>query len=101
MSPPSAPNPERSSNAAIWLVCGGVALATLSWFLGVGAVMALALSGQEDPHTIIAAAFGAIGVMMLGALGVLLTIIGGVWMFAQVIADQRGGEEKRYRDVER
>lgn len=101
MSPPNAPNPERSSNAAIWLVCGGIGLAILSWFLGVGAVMALALSGQEDSHVIIGAAFGAIGVMLLGALGVLLTIVGGIWMFAQVIADQRGGDEARYRNVER
>jgi hypothetical protein len=101
MSPPNAPNPERSSNVAIWLVCGGIGLAILSWFLGVGAIMALALSGQEDPHVIIGAAFGAIGVLLLGALGVLLTIIGGIWMLAQVIADQRGGEESRYRDVER
>lgn len=98
---PEAPNPERSSNAAIWLVCGGVALGTLSWFLGVGAIMALALSGQSEPHVVVAAAFGAIGVMSLGALGVLLTIIGGIWMFAQVIADQRGGDEARYRNVER
>lgn len=101
MSPPNAPNPERSSNVAIWLVCGGIGLAILSWFLGVGAVMALALSGQEDSQVIIGAAFGAIGVMLLGALGVLLTIIGGIWMFAQVIADQRGGDEARYRNIER
>ena len=101
MSPPNAPNPERSSNAAIWLVCGGIGLATLSWFLGVGASMALALSGQSEPHVVVGAAFGAIGVMLLGTLGVLLVLIGGIWMLAQVIADQRGGDEARYRNVER
>lgn len=101
MSPPNAPNPERSSNAAIWLVCGGIGLVTLSWFLGVGAIMALAFSGQENPHVVVGAVMGAMGVMVLGGLGVLLVLAGGIWMLVQVIADQRGGEEARYRNVER
>ena len=36
------------------------------------------------------------------AVGLLLMLIGGVWMIGQVIADQSSGaDEKRYRDIER
>ena len=101
MNPPDAPNPERKSDAAILCFCIGGGLCALSWFLGVGGVLAAAFSGND-------AAVAAGGVGMLIALplatiaGLILMTVGGVWMLGRVIADQTGGaEEKRYRDVER
>jgi hypothetical protein len=101
MSPPETPNPERRSTGAIACFAVGAALTVLGWFLGVGGVMTTALSGG-DAGLITGGIGMVIGLMMATALGIVLMLIGGVWMFAQVVADQRGEpSEKRYRDVER
>jgi len=42
-----------------------------------------------------------IGIVLLGIVGFILTLVGGVWMVLRVIADQTGDNEKRYRDVNR
>jgi hypothetical protein len=102
MSPPPAPNPENRSNGPLICLGAGGALLTLSWFLGIGGVMATAASGG-DP-AMVAGGVGAMISLALGSLlGVLLVAIGGVWMFAQVVADSREGADKeRYtRDVQR
>lgn len=101
MSPSEPPNPEARSNGAILCIGIGGGMLVLSWLLGVGGVLATAAAGG-DP----AAAAG--GIAMLIALplaavsGLVLVLIGGIWMFARVVADQRGeSSEKRYRDVQR
>lgn len=101
MSQPEGANPERRSNGALVCFCAGMALAGLGWFFGVGAVIGATLSGG-DPALVVGGVLAAIGLTLLAGMGFLLMLIGGVWMFAQVIADQRGeASEKRYRDVER
>ena len=101
MSPPNAPNPERRSNAAMICFCLGAGLCILAYMLGIGAVLGAAISGG-DPAVVVGSLFAAFGIAMLGLLGIILALVGGVWMIAQVVADQSGGaEEKRYRDVER
>jgi len=101
MSPPDAPNPERRSNGAMICFCLGIGLCILAYMLGIGAVLGAAISGG-DPAIVVGSLFAAFGIAMLGLLGVILSLVGGVWMIAQVVADQSGGaEEKRYRDVER
>ena len=99
MSPPETPNPERKSDAAILCLCIGGGLAALAWFLGIGGVLATALSGG-DP--VLAA--GGIGMLialpLTACVGFLLMAVGAVWMFARVVADQT--KPDRYsRDVER
>lgn len=101
MKPSDVPNPERRSNGAMLLFCAGAGACVLAYFLGIGAVIGVALSGG-DPAVVVGGVFGAIGLAILTVLGFVAAIIGGVWMILQVIADQSGGaEEKRYRDVER
>jgi hypothetical protein len=101
MSPPEGPNPERRSTGAIWCFGAGAALTSLAWVFGVGGVMTAAMSGG-DPAAL---AGGIAMIVMLGLttlVGVVLMVIGGVWMLAQVVADQRGEpSEQRYRDIER
>ena len=101
MTEPDKPNPETRSNAALLCFAIGAILCVLAWFLGIGGVLATAMSGG-DP----AAMAGGVGMLIALPLtmiaGMILVVIGGVWMFARVVADQRGGEEeKRYRDVQR
>lgn len=102
MSPSEPPrNPEHRSTNALLCFCIGAALAFLSWFLGVGTVMAAAFSGG-NPAVVVGSMISAIGLVVMTLIGVLLMGVGAVWMFIQVIADQRGeASEKRYRDVER
>lgn len=101
MSPSDAPNPERRSNNALLCFCIGVGLCALAYFLGIGAVIGAAFSGN-DPALVIGSLLGAVALASAGVIGFLMIAIGSIWMLAQVIADQRGGaEEKRYRDVER
>jgi hypothetical protein len=101
MSQPEGLNPERRSTGAIICFCAGMGAAALAWFLGVGAVMGAALAGG-DPALVVGGVFAAIALTLLGGLGFVLMLVGGVWMFVQVIADQRGeASEKRYRNVER
>jgi hypothetical protein len=95
------PNPEQRSDGALLCFAIGAGLVILSWFLGIGGVLTTALSGG-DP----AAVAGGIGMLIALPLtaiaGVILAIIGGVWMFARVVADSRDdGDEKRYRDIQR
>ena len=101
MSPPEGPNPEHRSNNAILCFCIGAGLAALAWFMGVGSVMAAALSGG-DPGLVVGGAIAAIGLVLASIAGGVLMLIGTIWMVIQVIADQTGEKsEKRYRDVER
>lgn len=101
MSPPNAPNPEHRSNAAMICFCLGAGLCILAYMLGIGAIFGAAISGG-DPALVVGSIFAAFGIAMLGLLGVILSLVGGIWMIVQVLADQGGNaEEKRYRDVER
>jgi len=94
-------NPEHRSSSPMILFCTGAGLCTLAYFLGVGAVIGAAFTGG-DPAIVVGGLLAAIGLGLSVVVGILLMIIGGVWMIGQVIADQSGGaEEKRYRDVER
>jgi hypothetical protein len=102
MSPPEPPrNPEHRSNNAILCFCLGVGLLVLTWFLGVGGVIAAALTGG-DPAIVVGGIIATLGLVLLSMSGFVLMLVGGVWMVIRVIADQRGeASEKRYRDVER
>lgn len=83
------------------LFCTGAGLCALAYFLGVGAIIGAAFTGG-DPAIVAGGLFAAIGIGLSLIVGFILMLIGGIWMIAQVIADQSGGaEEKRYRDVER
>jgi hypothetical protein len=102
MSPPEPQhNPERRTTNAILCFCIGAGLAGGAWFLGVGTVIGAALSGG-NPAMIVGSAMAAIALVLAGIAGGALMLVGTVWMFIQVIADQTGEKsEKRYRDVER
>jgi hypothetical protein len=102
MSPPDSPhNPERRTTNALLCFCIGAGLCFLAWFLGVGTVMGAALSGG-NAAMLVGGAFAAIALVLASVAGGALMLIGSIWMFIQVIADQRGeASEKRYRDVER
>jgi hypothetical protein len=64
-------------------------------------VIGAALSGG-NPAMIVGSAMAAIALVLAGIAGGALMLVGTVWMFIQVIADQTGEKsEKRYRDVER
>lgn len=94
-------NPEHRSTNAILCFSIGAGLCALAYFLGVGAVIGAAFSGG-NPAMVVGGVFAAIGLGFSAIAGVLLMIIGGVWMIVQVIADQSSdASEKRYRDVER
>ena len=83
------------------LFCAGVGLCTLAYFLGVGAIIGAAFTGG-NPAIVAGGIVAAIGLSLAVVVGVVLMLVGGVWMIGQVLADQSGGaEEKRYRDVER
>lgn len=101
MSRSEGPNPERRTTNAILCFCVGAVLAGIGWFLGVGTVIATALSGG-DPAAIVGGAVAAIGLVLASVAGGVLMLIGTIWMLIQVIADQTGEKsEQRYRDVER
>lgn len=83
------------------LFCTGAGLCTLAYFLGVGAIIGAAISGG-NPAMVAGGVLAAIALSLAVVVGVVLMLVGGVWMIGQVLADQSGGaEEKRYRDVER
>jgi hypothetical protein len=100
MSQPNPANPERHSNGALICFCVGAGLEVLAWFLGVGAVITAALAGG-NPAIVVGGILAAAALSALATLGFVLMVVGGVWMLIQVIADQRGNDEARYRDVER
>jgi len=94
-----APNPERRSDAALICFCAGIALVALSWFFGMGGVLAGAISGSAPIAA--AGAFSGILVLILGAVaGGVLTLVGAIWLVVRVIADQRESD-KYSREVER
>jgi hypothetical protein len=96
-----APNPERRADAAILCFCIGAGLLGLSWFLGVGNVIALALSGGA-PAMLVGGLVSAIVLALAAGSGGLLMLVGAIWMFVRVIADSREESAKdRYRDVQR
>lgn len=95
------PNPEQRSNGALLCFAIGAGLVILSWLLGIGGVLTTALSGG-DPAAIAGGIGMLIALPLTAIAGIILAIVGGVWMLARVIADSRDdGEEKRYRDVQR
>lgn len=97
----SQPNPERRSTGAVICFCAGVFMGGAAWLLGVGAVIGAALSGG-NPAIVVGSVFAAVALSLLATLSFVLMLIGGIWMFIQVVADQSGNaEEQRYRDVER
>lgn len=102
MSQPEAPNPERRSDAALLCLMMGLGLLGLSWFLGFGAALAFAFSGGS-PGAFAGGLGALVGLFLAFGSGVVLSLIGGVWLIARVIADQREEHDKeRYsRDVER
>lgn len=100
MPQPEGRNPEHRSSSPMILFCTGAGLCTLAYFLGVGAIMGAAFTGG-DPAVVAGGLLAAISLALAVVVGVVLMLIGGVWMIGQVIADQSGGDEKRYRDVER
>lgn len=101
MSPPEGRNPEHRSSNALWCFCIGVGLTFAAQFLGMGAVMTAVFSGG-DPAVLVGSMLAAVGIVLMGVVGVLLALIGGLWMIIRVIADQQGdANEKRYRDIER
>ncbi len=96
---PDVPNPERRSDAALICFCAGIALVAVSWFFGVGGVLAGAATGSAPIAA--AGAISGVVVLLLGAAaGGLLTLIGVVWLIVRVIADQRESD-KYSREVER
>jgi hypothetical protein len=81
--------------------CVGAGLCVLAYVMGVGAVLGAVFSGG-NPALVVGGIFAAIGVTLAGVVGFILILVGGVWMIAQVIADQNSdASEKRYRDIER
>jgi len=94
------PNPERRTTAALFFLCAGGALFWLASFLGLWAGLSTAVH-QSSPAAAAAALLGA-GIAALGAgiLGLLLLLIGGIWLVVQVIVDQTG-KDPYSRSVER
>ena len=61
-----------------------------------------AAASGGNPALLVGGVLAAIGLTLAAVAGGALMLIGAIWMFIQVIADQRGeASEKRYRDVER
>jgi len=100
MNRPDSPNPEQRSNNAMLCLCIGLGLLALSWFLGVGAAFTAALSGG-----LAGAAMGIIGgvaLMLAACSGIVLVLVGIVWIVIRVISDQTADENRqRYKDVQR
>lgn len=101
MTEPEPPNPEQRSNGALLCFAIGAGLVVLSWFLGIGGVLTTAFAGGDPAAT--AGGIGMLIALPLTALaGMILAVVGSVWMLARVVADSRDdGDEKRYRDVQR
>ncbi|MGD9981318.1 MAG: hypothetical protein AB7H66_08120 [Hyphomonadaceae bacterium] len=101
MPQPEGRNPEHRSSSAMLLFCTGAGLCVLAYFLGVGAVIGAVMTGG-NPAVVVGGVLAAIGLALATSVGVLLMLIGGVWMIVQVIADQSSdASEKRYRNIER
>jgi hypothetical protein len=101
MSQSEGRNPEHRSNNAMLCFCIGAGLCGLAYVLGVGAVLGAVFSGG-NPAVVVGGLLAAIGITLAGVVGLVMMVIGGVWMIARVVADQTGdASEKRYRDIER
>jgi hypothetical protein len=101
MSESQPPNPEQRSDGALLCFAIGAGLVVLSWLLGIGGVLTTALSGG-DPAAIAGGIGMLIALPLTAIAGIILAIVGGVWMLARVVADSRDDrEEKRYRDIQR
>ena len=97
----SPPNPEHRSSNAMLCLCIGLALLAGAYFLGFGAVLTTALSGG-DPAIVVGSMVSALALGLAAVSGVILTLIGVVWMIVRVIADQTSGPDaNRYRDIQR
>jgi uncharacterized membrane protein len=101
MSQAETPNPERRSDSAILCLCIGLALVAASWFMGLGGVLATLFSGNAA-----AMAGGMASLLLLplvAACGVVMFVVGAVWVLVRVIIDRREDHAKeRYsREVER
>lgn len=103
MSPPDAPNPERRSDAAILCLLIGAGLIGLAWLLGLGGVLAMAISGAGAGPGLLAGGLASLIVLPLtAAAGFMLLVVGAIWLFVRVVADSREDHVRdRYRDVER
>jgi hypothetical protein len=101
VSPPEAPNPERGANAPIICIGVGAGLLVLTWFFGIGGVMVAALAGG-DAMLSAGGLFALIMLPLAALVGFLLVIVGGVWLFARVVADSTDAHSKeRYKNVQR
>lgn len=92
-------NPEQRSNGAIWLIVLGLGLGAIAYALGVGAMLTAWLTGG-DPVGIAGSIGMAVAMPITFVVGVILSLIGGIWLVIQVIADGRA-PDKYSRDVER
>jgi len=96
-----APNPERRSDAPMLCFCIGWGLLVLSWFLGIGNLVALGVTAGA-PAMLVGGVVAALSLVLAGVSGGILALVGGVWMIVRVIADSRESDAKeRYRDVQR
>lgn len=94
-----AKNPESRSNGALWCLILGGGLMGLAYVLGVGAVLTAVFTGG-NPVAIAGSIGMAVAVPLTLVVGLILVVIGGVWIIGQVIADGRA-PDKYSRDVER
>jgi hypothetical protein len=94
------PNPERRSNNAMICFCTGLGLLVLAWFMGVSTAFTAALTGGLAGAAMGVA--GAIALMLAACAGVVLMLVGLIWIVLRVIADQTRDEAKqRYKNVQR
>ena len=93
-------NPEHRSNNALLCLCIGLGLLVLTWLLGVGTAFTAALSGGLAGVAM--GVFGGIALMLGACSGVVLMLVGAVWIVIRVISDQTSDESRqRYKDVQR
>ncbi|MES1156804.1 MAG: hypothetical protein ABUL73_03395 [Alphaproteobacteria bacterium] len=90
-------NPEHKSNNAMLCFCIGIGLVALSWLLGVGSAFSAAFAGGLAGATM--GLIGGVVLILAACSGVVLIVIGAVWILIRVIADQTGPD--RYKDVQR
>ena len=101
MSEHETPNPERRSDNAVLLLSVGMGMAILAWVLGVGSVFAALFSGG-GPEAVVGGLFALLCLPILAIGGIILAMLGTVWIVVRVIADARDADSKeRYRNVER
>jgi hypothetical protein len=101
--PPPAPrNPERRSDAALLCLFIGMGLMVCAWFLGFGAALATAISGGA-PAAVAGGVGAFIALILAAGSGLVLLLVGAIWLLVRVIADQREehAKERYSREVER